>query len=82
MNDAEAAIRRCVQVCADARDGRGRWLAERECCAFLESPGATQTVAVLTAAASARLGAWIAQRAAEAASDGVRASPRADTAAD
>ena len=67
MSEAEAAIRRCVQVCANARDWRGRWRAERECCAFLESPGATRTVAVLTAAASARLGAWIAQRAKSAA---------------
>jgi len=67
MNDVEAAIRRCVQVCANARDWRGRWRADRECGAFLESPGATRTVAVLTAAASARLGAWIAQRAKSAA---------------
>lgn len=58
----EAAIARCVAVCADARDGRGRWRAERECAQALLDGGTSGTVASMTSAAAAGLGAWIAER--------------------
>lgn len=64
MTPADSAIARCVDACANARDGRGRWRVERECRAVLESAGTSPTVATMAAAASARLGTWIGQRAA------------------
>lgn len=62
---SDATISRCVQHCAQARDWRGRWRIERQTHAELRASGSTETVAAMTAAAAARIGAWIHERAAE-----------------
>jgi hypothetical protein len=61
--DPDRAIVRCVDACANARDGRGRWRVQRECAQALRDSGSSNTVAEMSAAAAARLGAWVAQRA-------------------
>lgn len=57
------AIARCVSACASARDGRGRWRAERDCAAALLDAGTSPTVARMSASSASSLGAWIAKRA-------------------
>ncbi len=65
MKIEDDLIRRCVVDCARARDWRGRWRQERNCMAALRRAGTSQAISHATAAASARLGAWIAQRGAD-----------------
>lgn len=60
-----AIISRCVQRCADAKDGRGRWRMDRETSAALVQAGSTPTIAAMTAQAAAAVGAWIHERAGE-----------------
>ena len=56
------AIARCVRLCAEARDGRGRWRTQASTQSRLEALGTSATVASMTALAAAGLGAWIRQR--------------------
>lgn len=52
-------IRRCVVVCAAAKDGRGRWRAEDACADALQAAGTSPAIADACAAAARRIGAWL-----------------------
>lgn len=52
---APAIIRRCIAHCAQSRDGRGAWRAERACAAELGG----SSIDINTAAAARRLGDWL-----------------------
>lgn len=63
---ADAAILRCVQRCAQARDWRGRWRERDSTQWWLGEIGSTPAIARATAQAAADLGAFIAESAARA----------------
>jgi hypothetical protein len=52
---APATIAACIARCADSRDGRGRWRAERDCAAELARDGDAR-IAAMCAAAARRVG--------------------------
>ncbi len=56
MSHARRAVRRCIDRCVKAKDGRGRWRAEADCFVQL---GAGR-IGSDTAAAARRIGEWLA----------------------
>ena len=61
MTDA-AAIQKAIDHCAQRRDGRGRWRAQRTLAWQLRGPGHSPVVADACAAAAVRIGAWLATK--------------------
>ena len=59
-------VQTCIDKCASAKDGRGRWRACRECVAKLTGAGCSPAIAADTAAAARRIGEWLATRPASA----------------
>lgn len=55
-------ILRCVNACAQARDGRGRWRVADDTARRLMQAGSSHTIAAMTAQAAEELGAWIRRR--------------------
>lgn len=58
---ALTAIAACMRQCASAKDGRGRWRAERDLVRTLAVPGASVAVAQACAAAARRVGEGMAR---------------------
>ena len=54
-----AHIERCITACAAARDGRGRWRQTNALFCELERAGASPEIALATAMAAERFGAWL-----------------------
>ena len=52
-------IRLCIDRCARAKDGRGRWQAERDCAAAIVNRGGDAKIAADVAAAARRIGTWL-----------------------
>ena len=59
MPNTREAVQRCIDRCARAKDGRGRWRAEADCAAELAVDGDAR-IAADTAAVSRRIGEWLA----------------------
>lgn len=53
-------IQRCIDRCAAAKDGRGRWRAHADCVKQLADVGCAAAIAQATAGAARRIGEWLA----------------------
>lgn len=59
MANARETVQSCIERCASAKDGRGRWRAQRECATQLAADG-DANIAADTAAVARRIGEWLA----------------------
>ena len=60
MSNTRELVQQCIDRCAKAKDGRGRWRAERDCLQQLADMGCSPAVAADTAGAARRIGEWLA----------------------